>query len=171
MIVRHDIALTGAAEFSPCERYRYRLKRSFDGNVLDRPKNPICFAMLNPSTADALTNDPTVARCVNFAKKWGYSDLLVVNLFALRSTDPAALLQAEDPVGPDNDDVFRLLGKGIPVVAAWGSHKAARERIARVVELLDRPLLCLRVSQKSGAPWHPLYLPGDLTPVSWEPPT
>lgn len=168
MIVRHDIALTSGAEFSPCERYRYRLRRCFSGSVLEPARNPIVFCMCNPSTADALVNDPTVRRCVGWAAAWGYSDVLVVNMFALRATDPDELLRADDPVGPENDAVLGSIPRDWPVVAAWGAHKATLPRAARVISVLGRPLLCLR-ELPSGAPGHPLYLPKNVRPVPWEP--
>ena len=89
-----------SAELSEDSKYRYWLRRSWkyggDGQV-------ICFIMLNPSTADALTDDPTIRRCMGFVRSWGGSVLSVRNLFALRATDPAELRTASDPVGPKGD--------------------------------------------------------------------
>jgi hypothetical protein len=83
---------------SPCRTYRYSLFRVWN------PKFPsVMFVGLNPSTADEQEDDPTVRRCVGFARKWNFGGLILVNLFAYRSTDPAGLLEAEDPVGPGND--------------------------------------------------------------------
>ena len=89
------LAVRGRAGFSRCGRYRYWLRRRWNGDL------PQCtFIGLNPSTADARTNDPTLRRCINFADQWGYGSLLLVNLFALRSTDPRALRLSDDPQGP-----------------------------------------------------------------------
>lgn len=90
------------ADFSPDLSYRYRLTRTWDQClVCNRP--PAVFVMLNPSTADASLDDPTIRRCVGFAKAWGCPGLTVVNLYALRSADPKALWSHPDPVGPDNN--------------------------------------------------------------------
>jgi len=92
------IEFRGAAVFSPDEVYRYRLERDFQ-----RPGPVHAWIMLTPSTADAETNDPTVRRCVGFSHAWGAGRLIVTNLYALRSTDPAALKTHPEPVGPEND--------------------------------------------------------------------
>src|SRR5262245_19133112 len=93
-----DLFQTKEALISPCGLYRYWLTRTWD-NSLRR----VCWVMLNPSTADAEQDDPTIRRCVGFARSWGAGGIIVVNLFAFRASDPKALLRAADPVGPDND--------------------------------------------------------------------
>src|SRR5437588_2477108 len=87
----------GSAVFSPDGRYRYLLTRR-----LGRSRRVATFIMLNPSTADAINNDPTIRKCVGFARRWGCGLLQVVNLFALRATEPRVLRAAADPVGPEN---------------------------------------------------------------------
>lgn len=169
--VVYNLARTGAAEFSMCGKYRYLLRRCFDGDVLSEPKRPVLFVMLNPSTADALADDPTIRRCITYARKWGYSDLLVANLFALRATNPKELLTDDDPIGPDNDYVLEAAPRDVITIAAWGSHRAARARALHVETLLRRPLLCLKQTRPGAPPWHPLYLPGDLWPRPLEPAT
>src|ERR1051326_5628436 len=89
------------ALFSPCGLFRYRLWRHWTPGM-----PPLVFVMLNPSTADAEKNDPTVERCERRAKAGGFGGGEVVNLFALRSTDPKALYSAADPIGPENDKVI-----------------------------------------------------------------
>jgi hypothetical protein len=155
---------TASAVFSGDRRYRYALTRRWD---LSSPL--ACFIMLNPSTADAMADDPTIRRCTGFARAWGAGGLLVVNLFGLRATDPAELRSADDPVGPDNDAVItwwlwsqqaELIG---PVVAAWGVHGTLQGRDRHAAGLLadrGRDLSCLGVT-KDGNPKHPLYLPAD----------
>jgi hypothetical protein len=165
MRVRHNLLRTAAAEFSDDEVYRYRLRRSFAGDVLAPPPNPVVFLMLNPSSATALEDDPTIRRCIGFAKAWGHSDLLVGNIFALRSTNPDALSGHTDPIGPENDAVLADLPDCM-IVAAWGAHLMAARRSARVRELLGRELHCLGTTN-SGAPKHPLYLPAVSTPRLW----
>ena len=149
------------AELSSDRRYRYRLSRLW----ADGPR--VTFVMLNPSTADETADDPTLRRCLGFAKAWGYGGLEVVNLYALRATDPIELWKSDDPVGPENDRYLREAGaSGAPLVAAWGAH-AKRARVQEVLSIpgFDR-LTCLRVT-KMGYPSHPLYLPKALKPVPW----
>jgi hypothetical protein len=167
MICRVNLAQTCSAEFSNCGSYRYRLSYCFNGSVLAPSSNPLTFLMLNPSTANEREPDPTVRRCIGYARALGHSGLLVANLFALRAPDPAALAAHADPVGPENDEVLRSLPDG-PLVAAWGAHPMAKARAHQVRKLLgERPLLCL-ARTKDGAPRHPLYLRGSLQPVPWE---
>jgi hypothetical protein len=144
-------------------RYRYQLMRSWgDGPWLT-------FVMLNPSTADALVDDPTIRRCIAFAEAWGYGGLIVVNLFALRATDPRELLTAVDPVGHENDwHIADAVEQTDLVVAAWGASipRQHGKRPAAVRELLgDAHHLGLTAA---GHPRHPLYLRADTRPTRWE---
>lgn len=150
--------LTRGAHFSRCRRYRYALWRRWatgDDYVL--------LVALNPSTADHRRDDPTIRRCIGFARDWGYSGLCVANLFAFRATYPRDLFSAEDPVGPRNDQWLRRLSSGASlVVAGWGNHGLHQGRAARVRALLPE-LHCLRLNS-GGEPAHPLYLPKHLVP-------
>lgn len=154
----------GDAQMSPCEQYRYILTRRWGVG------RSAVFVMLNPSTADAATDDPTIRRCVSFARREGCSGITVVNLYAFRATGPADMLKAGDPVGPAND--VYLVGaingaadSGSPVIAAWGANgNAIRARV--VVNMAWEAgveLMCLGVT-KGGSPRHPLYVRGD-TPL------
>lgn len=165
-----DLFTAGGAQFSPCGRYRPLLFRSWNFS-----RNPVVFIMLNPSTADANKDDPTVHGCGVRARKWGAGGLIVLNLFQLRSTDPRALYDADDPVGPDADEtILRVCRDCDHILAAWGNHGAlkghTRPRCEEVIDLvtrdLGRDLWALRIT-KEGQPSHPLYLPHDLTPVRW----
>ena len=146
-----------SAELSTDQTYRYQLGRFWSGLGA-----VATFIMLNPSTADAHVDDPTIRRCIGFAKSWGCGGLRVVNLYALRSTDPRNLWTHPDPVGPDNDiclgaTAMQTSGSGAPLVAAWGAHAKA-DRVKQVLEILQgQRLQCLGVT-KSGAPRHPLYI-------------
>lgn len=149
------------AELSADRLYRYRLSRFWAHG----PR--VTFVMLNPSTADENTDDPTLRRCLGFARAWGFDGVNVVNLYALRATNPMELWKADDPVGPENDRYLREAGAGgAPLVAAWGAH-AKRARVREVLSLpgFER-LTCLRTT-KRGYPSHPLYLPKTLTPIPW----
>lgn len=117
--------------------------------------------MLNPSTADEVNNDPTIRRCISFAEKHACTDLYVVNLFALRATDPRELKKHRDPIGEQNDDIidkmiFRIRAENGFVVAAWGAHPMAQERGRQLTEK-HGPFVCLGTT-KGGAPRHPLYV-------------
>lgn len=159
-----------SAVLSPCGAYRYALTRTWDESLPD-----VVWVMLNPSTADATRDDPTVRRCVAFARAWGRGGVLVVNLFAWRATSPDVLVEAHrrsvDVVGPDNDSHLLDAARGRDlVVAAWGARGALAGRAARVRELLRGGPLALLRRTKSGEPEHPLYLPGALTPQPLEGP-
>lgn len=156
--------LESGATFSRCNRYRYRLWRVWD---YDLPT--VAFIMLNPSTADASKLDPTVRRCVGYAKAWGFGALDVGNIFALRSTDPSILADVTDPVGPENDlKLWQIAHEADAVICAWGVHGALYGRGRNVVAMLrnTKPLMVLRITRE-GHPAHPLYLPKDLTPIPW----
>lgn len=137
------------------ENYRYSLTREWLTG-----KGTALFIMLNPSVADALRNDPTIRRCLSFAGRFGTQRLEVVNLFAWRSTDPAGLLLAQDPVGPENDRYILEAARRADVrIAAWGAvHRRHEGRVKEVTSLLSGvPLQCLGFS-KAGHPRHPLML-------------
>ena len=154
------------AVISDCGTYRYLLTRGGGARG-------VTFVMLNPSTADADQDDPTIRRCIGYADAWGYGQLAVVNLFAFRATEPAAMWDACDAngvdiIGPLNDDHIEdvCLAASL-VVCAWGNQATRRSRAATVLRRLReigiRPYT-LRLS-KQGQPCHPLYLPGNLTPI------
>jgi hypothetical protein len=161
------------AVLSPDGLYRYRLTRSDLPLGWLRMHEPcLLWIMLNPSTADAAIDDPTIRRVKAFTQRLGYSGLTVVNLYALRSTDPRGLWTADDPVGPDNDSViareaFTAVVDGAPIIAAWGAN-ARPERVAEVLALphVAARLHCLGVT-KFGAPRHPLYLRSDAALRPW----
>lgn len=143
--------------------YRYTLDRD-----LFAGEGTVAFIMLNPSTADATQDDPTIRRCIGYGISWGFQKLLVGNLFALRATKPIKLLAADDPVGPENDRWLReIANEADLVVCAWGAHKLAAKRAREAV--LPGELTALKVTA-SGQPGHPLYLKKDLQPVKFEVP-
>ena len=122
--------------------------------------------MLNPSTADAHDDDPTLRRCLGFARRWGFEALTVVNLFAWRSPQPDELRIVADPVGPRTARVLRAaIREGDAVIAAWGNlAPALRPRAARVASMLPPGTLTLGLTQQ-GQPRHPLYVPQSTEPV------
>jgi hypothetical protein len=147
------------ARFSPCRTWRYTLHR-----IWDEGRGLLMVVGLNPSTADEVRNDPTVTRCLNYAKSWGFGGLIMMNAFAVRGTDPRVLRQVPDPVGPDNDFwLRRMAGNASLIVAAWGNQGLWRNRQEQVLSLIGREVYCLGVT-KEGAPRHPLYLRRDAEP-------
>ena len=160
-------AVVADAVISASGRFRYLLTRRFPS--LHGPR--VTFIMLNPSTADAATDDPTIRRCMAYARRWSCGVLLVVNLFALRSTSPREINECAaggvDPRGPQNLPYVQLACSTGEVVCAWGNHGAFEHAGARMIECLrDQGVkpLALRMT-KLGHPAHPLYLPGDLRPL------
>lgn len=154
---------------SPARIYRYLLTRIWDPTV-----PPAVFVMLNPSTADALEDDPTIRRLAGangFARRMGAGGLVVVNLFALCSTDPRVLRHHPDPVGRLNDVFIRqATDQATTVVAAWGAAGVEHGRGARVADTLRRRSHVLRClgQTSTGQPRHPLYLPGDAALEAYE---
>jgi hypothetical protein len=155
------------AVISGCGLYRYTLHRPSE--VLYPERSTAAFVMLNPSTADATQDDPTIRRCRGFARGWGCAGLTVLNLYALRSTNPAELWKAADPVGPENDDYLRRMAREYgDVVCAWGGN-AKPDRVAaflRIMEGAAARLWCLG-NTKDGSPRHPLYVRADQPLVRW----
>ena len=129
--------------------------------------------MLNPSTADAEADDPTVTRCLRRARDWGYGRLLVVNLFAWRSTDPRALREVNDPVGPENFEAIRwALKESQMFVCAWGAHGKTLDLgqllLKRLTQFYPGRAHALKLNA-DGTPAHPLYLPYTATPFPIDP--
>lgn len=142
-------------------RYRYTLTR----RALNGAQGKAIFIMLNPSTADASIDDPTIRRCVDFTRRWQRKTLLVLNLFAMRATNPRDL--AGDIEGPDNwkhfDQALNCHPKPDLVVCAWGTHGSFNDQDKTVMGWLDSwciEPLCLGLT-KDGHPRHPLYVKGD----------
>jgi len=148
---------------SPCRQYRYSLWREWDMTNLTYA----VFVGLNPSTADETEDDPTIRRCVDYAKQWGYGALCMVNLFAYRATDPEIMKAHAAPVGDENDHWLGEVVKDAGVVlAVWGVDGMHLERDKAVMRLLARKLSCL-VKTEDGHPGHPLYLKKSLKPCSF----
>jgi hypothetical protein len=137
--------------------YRYHLWREWD-----RSFPTVAFVMLNPSTADDQRDDPTVRRCIGFARSWGYGRLEVVNLFAYRATSPRDLLTAGDPVGPRNEAWLRRAVGSDAVIVAWGDHGASAPLDLRG-PVTRKPTRCLGLTAH-GQPRHPLYVAASTVP-------
>lgn len=165
-------AASSGATFSDCGKYRYRLWRTWDDQA------PLMvWVMLNPSTADAEVDDPTIRKCQGFARRHHHGGVVILNLFAWRSTNPKVLPTIADPVGPDNDTHIEAVLRSITpkaesilsrgnVIAAWGADPAAHARgqvVLRRIHAICGRAFCLGTTQ-GGAPRHPLY-PSYETPL------
>ena len=154
-------------------RYRYALCRVWNAEL-----QRIMFIGLNPSTADEHRDDPTLRRCLGFAKAWGFGSLFMLNIYAYRATDPRELATAPDPVGTEN---LRWLKhyhfhESNKTVAAWGSQYGIDDHLAKVLSLrrngdtegetMGDNLWCLGVNN-DGSPRHPLYIKADTELVRY----
>ncbi len=152
------------AEFSPDRKWRYVLWRRWTS-----AKPMVAFIGLNPSTADEIMNDPTVTRCINYAKDWDYGGMYMLNLFAFRATDPKEMKAANDPIGVANDrTIIEYSNDSFITVCCWGNHGSFMERGHEVSELLNNKtnLFCFGMTRQ-GEPMHPLYLKRDRQIVEY----
>ncbi|NTX54831.1 DUF1643 domain-containing protein [Myxococcus sp. CA039A] len=172
--------LDSGALLSACGQFRYALWREWD--QVSAPRVAL-WLMTNPSNADGLLDDNTLARCVGFSQAWGCTGLVVGNLRAYRTPYPAALAKrvaaGVETVGPANDTVVAALlaaPETAVVIAAWGSHDNNLERITGVMALVraaGRSLHCLGLTA-DGSPKHPLargksFVPYSQQPLAYEP--
>ena len=154
------------AVISDDRKYRYTLYREWAEDPMFEGIQVLNFVMLNPSTADAAQDDPTIRKCIGFAKHNKYNAIRVVNLFAYRATNPKDLqkfyVEGGDIVGERNDEYVAEIPPEETVVAAWGStfknEYFWKRRVEKTINLLNRKMRCLRKTQE-GRPWHPLYVP------------
>lgn len=164
--IENDCGQRKGAEFSSCRKYRYALWREWEPSS---PANRIAFVGLNPSTADEAADDPTIRRCIRFAKDWGYHGLVMLNAYAFRATDPKDMQKAADPIGPDNNAKLVEYGDMCgSIIAAWGVH-CSPSRAETVCKLFGTKVHCLGKT-KNGSPKHPLYLKATCRPEPfWSP--
>lgn len=155
----YDFYSVPAAIISKDQQYRYFLSRTWS----DFPIK-VAFIGLNPSTADATMDDPTIRRCVGFAKAWGAGSLWMVNLFGFRATKPANLLLAPNPIGPENDVwLERAVAGADIVIAAWGNHGQLKNRGDEIAQKFAGKLHALGLTG-IDMPRHPLYVRADVQP-------
>ncbi len=163
----HGVPTVSSAVFSEDRVYRYMLTR-----IISSGPWRLLAIMVNPSTADELTDDPTIRRWLGFARIWGFGVLRVVNLNAFRATEPIDLFKAHDPVGPDNDKWLKCGAEWADtIVVSWGVHGAWRGRDTEVSFLLEPyqgKLYSLGLT-KQGHPRHPLRLRRDTKLQRWQP--
>lgn len=160
-----------SAVFSSGGHYRYRLTRDWSEAELFPSDKILLFIMLNPSTATADKDDPTIRRCQEYAVLWGYCRLTVCNLFSYRSTFPQVMMSAKEPVGEMNDDHILECARGADrIVCAWGKKGNHLDRDQEVLTMLattGKHLLCLGLNE-DGTPVHPLYQPKNVQLLSFD---
>jgi hypothetical protein len=152
-----ETGMVRGAQFSFDHRYRYSLWRLWDDS-----KPAVMFIGLNPSVADALTDDMTVRKCSGFAKRWEFGGIYICNLYSFVATHPQDLVETEYPLGPFTDDFIRRASESSDcIVACWGALESRyrsrmnwNTRIATVRELIRQPLMCLGTTA-DGSPRHP----------------
>lgn len=153
----------GSARISQDGTYRYLLRRD-----LQPCGSELVWVMLNPSTADATHDDATIRRVVRFTRREGCGQAVVLNLYALRSTDPDVLRSHPDPVGPENDQCLEFFAGSGLVVCAWGAGGGARAEEVLVGPLARADLYCLGTT-KGGHPRHPLYVRANQALIPYQP--
>ena len=166
------ITITKTAWLSECQRYRYQLERIWSAAPL------LPFIMLNPSTADAFVDDPTIRRCMGFARRDGAGGIVVGNLYAWRATKPDDLWRATDPFGPDNRraliEIATVASRaGVPIVCAWGANGGAGRYSPdadpiNMMRARGARMLCFGQT-KNGEPRHPLYVKSDQPFIEFMP--
>ena len=161
--------------FSEDRVYRYTLWRDFECDDIFQPprffNSFVQFIGLNPSTADENNDDPTIRRCIQFAKDWGYGSFCMTNLFAFRATDPRVMKLHKWPIGADNtNQIMDVAGEAGLIVAAWGrdgSHMGRGEQVLSALASIGKSVYHLGLNG-DGTPKHPLYLRGDTMPSPFD---
>lgn len=161
------IQIDRTAIISECGKYRYLLRRVWNDNL-----TRALFVMLNPSTADGKIDDPTIRACTRWCTTNGFGSFEVVNLFAIRSTQPEGIYQVRDPIGPQNEAmVDRAVKRADVVICAWGAHLVARDHAPSMVARIRKEkakVYCLGLT-KIGAPLHPLYVANNQPLIEYNP--
>lgn len=171
--------------FSPCRKYRYALWREWardgglffseaPGEKIVTPPGVFRYLMvigLNPSTADETKDDPTIRRCIDFAKRWGFGALCMTNLFAWRDTKPAAMKAAIEPCGMDNGKwITEIAENAGMILAAWGKHGSfcGRDKnVLSAIRSIGKSVYALQINS-DGSPKHPLYVAANVQPILLE---
>jgi hypothetical protein len=147
------------AIFSECKKYRYALWR-----VWDKSKPYVMFIGLNPSTANELTDDPTIRRVKKLAYFLGYGGVYMMNLYAFITPDPKELKKCNDPIKDNDKWINTIHVKCKDIIFAWGSFKAAKERGKYIVQRFKGLALGLN---NDGSPKHPLYIPNNVQTINY----
>jgi hypothetical protein len=152
-------------DYSDDGRYRWSFRRRWG------PGGSVCWVGLNPGTGDSDRKPrPTLRKMVAWSQRWGGGEIVIVNLFAYRTTKPkelyGAVREGIDIIGHRNDQAIRDATRGaMRTVAAWGAHGRLLNRSALVVDMLDQPV-CLGTT-RHAEPRHPLYVPLATEPAAY----
>ena len=157
-----------SAIISSCEKYRYRLERTWDVS-----KWVVMFIMLNPSTADVETDDPTIRRCIGFAESWWFGWIIVWNLFPFRATNPKNLIEENSPFTLENSQhLHEMSATAHLIVCAWWNQEIVKKLYKKFptykpLASITKNLAFIELS-KDWVPKHPLYLRKDRQPISYQ---
>lgn len=149
----------GYAVFSFDKKYRYILGRKWSN------KGKCLFILLNPSTADAFKLDPTITRAYNLSKKLGLGELIILNIFAIRGSNPEIIKKVSDPIGPlNNYYIKKYVKKSDLIILGWGNHGKINNRSKEIIDIIKKvkkEIYVLDIN-KNGEPKHPLYIKSDI---------
>ncbi len=142
--------------FSEDDKYRYKLSR-----LIDIGKGKIVWCMLNPSTANAFILDPTLRKCLEFSKRWGFRQMSIINLYALRATNPKELYKVKYPIGMENDNAISGECENADmIICGWGQEKIVKSyNFDKMKKYFKNKHVCCLGTNKDDSPKHPLYLP------------
>lgn len=166
--------------FSSCRAYRFTLWRTFQQELLPQPvitggniakDGYVQFIGLNPSTADEKINDPTIRRCIDFSKRWGYGEFCMTNIFPFRATDPNKMMAHEEPAEMRIENakwVERIAKDAALVICAWGGHGKHHGRGEKFLRHFQK-VMQIKIHHlglnTDGSPKHPLYLKSTTVPI------
>lgn len=160
------------AVFSADRVHRYTLWRDMSGRLFDGEGGYVMFIGVNPSTADEQKDDPTLRKVQTLTRMWGYSEVVMTNLFAFRATDPDVMKASASPIGEDNDYWLDLCARfASMIVCAWGKHGAHRQRDKAVLRRLlngHGEKIYHLGRNFDGTPKHPCYLPNSTKHILWK---
>lgn len=171
---------TRHAFLSEDRMYRYALYRSLDGlawsdlfDAAGRERRVVLFILLNPSVADEHLDDPTILKCMKYARAFGGDLLVVGNVFAYRETESRKLAglaaSGVDLVGPKNDEWLKTLSSvAVRTICGWGNQGLIQNRGEEVRKVLASDAQCFKTNS-NGTPVHPLYQRDDAAPVHFGP--
>ncbi|MEM1218258.1 MAG: DUF1643 domain-containing protein [Bacteroidota bacterium] len=148
-------SFTRSVEISYCGKYRYMLGRTWDDQ-----KDRLMYVGLNPSTADALQEDPTIRKCLHFAHQEGFGGFDILNIYAYRTPHPKELFKMQDPIGPKNSSFLKkYMERSSKVVLMWGTEAHQHEAVQAFLTNHSGPWYCFG-ENKDGSPRHVLYIAG-----------
>ena len=124
---------------------------------------------LNPSIANAEVLDPTTRKLIQFAIKWEYDQIILLNLFSIINRKSSLLCKYKDPIGEGNEKKIHtnLLNweqnKNITLWLGWGNKGKILLREKQILEKISQidRIPFLSGLTKNLSPEHPLYIPNE----------